>query len=77
MKENYLLTELLLPCFLAYNAFGLNLVTRYPTSGENNMLTKKDHCTPIFLFLPIVSETTNEKTYHAINMKITIYSFIA
>gem|GEM_PF-3155828 len=69
--------ELLLPFFMAYDDFGLNLVTMYPITGENSMLMKKDHCTPIFLSLPNVSDIISESTYHAIKMKITIYSFIA
>jgi|AntAceMinimDraft_8_1070364.scaffolds.fasta_scaffold03637_3 hypothetical protein len=40
------------------------------------MLIKKDHCTPIFFFLPIVSETNNESTYQEININIIMYSFM-
>lgn len=61
---------------MVYKAFGLNLVTKYPITGENIMQIKKDHCNPIFFFLPIVSETINESVYHAIKINIIIYSFM-
>ncbi len=61
---------------MVYKAFEPNLVTMYPITGEKIMLRKNDHCTPIFLFLPIVSEIINERTYQAMNMVMIMYSFI-
>jgi hypothetical protein len=60
--------EFLLRYFTAFKAFGLVLATMYPIIGENIMLMKKDHSTPIFLRFPIVSEITSDRAYHTINI---------
>lgn len=64
------------PCFMAYKALELNFATMYPIIGENTMLIKKDHSTPIFFSFPSVSEIINEREYHAININVIQYTFI-
>jgi hypothetical protein len=39
-------------------------------------LRKKDHSSPIFLFLPIFSETTRARIYQAVNMMLNQVEFI-
>lgn len=42
----------------------------------NIKLRKNDHSSPIFLFLPIFSETTRERIYQAVKIMLTHRMFI-